>query len=90
MFTNLLQLISRRRGTGYDRQFVQEVRVARARARNRKIDRLFVLGWILIFLKSAFVMWAVPHYHIPFNAMWVVIPTLIFAALCTVVYYGRR
>jgi hypothetical protein len=41
-------------------------------------------------LKTWFVIWAVPRYHIPFSAMWVVIPTLIFAALCTAVYYGRR
>jgi len=90
MFSNLLRLITRRPPASYDRNFVEEVRVPRPRVRNPKIDRLFLIGWILVGLKTWFVIWAVPRYHIPFSAMWVVIPTLIFAALCTAVYYFRR
>ena len=90
MFSNLLRLVTRKPPASYDRSFVQEVRVPRQRERNPKIDRLFLLAWILIALKTVFVIWAVPRYHIPFSAMWVVIPTIIFAALCTAVYYLRR
>jgi hypothetical protein len=90
MFPNLLRLITRRPPPSYDRHFVEEVRTRGPRVRNRRIDRLFLAGWILIALKSAFVIWAVPRYHIPFSAMWVVIPTIIFAALCTLLYYARR
>ncbi|HVW21038.1 MAG TPA: hypothetical protein VHC86_07455 [Opitutaceae bacterium] len=91
MFPNLLRLITRKPPASYDRSFVEEVRVPRERRRrNPKIDRLFAVGWILVALKTAFVIWAVPRYHIPFSAMWVVIPTLIFAALCTALYYWRR
>lgn len=90
MIPNLLRLISRRVSSDYDRHFVQEVRVTRPRARNPKVDRLFLIVWVLIVIKCAGVMWAVPHYHIPFSAMWVVLPTIIFAAVCTAVYYRRR
>ena len=89
MFPNLLQLISRRAAPDYDRGFVLEVRSKAPRVRNPRIERLFVIGWALIALKTAFVLWAVPHYHIPFSPYWVVVPTLIFAALCTAVYLRR-
>ena len=60
------------------------------RVRHPRIERLFLLAWILIVLKSVFVVWAVDHYHIPFSALWVIVPTVAFAGLCTAVYFGRR
>jgi hypothetical protein len=90
VFANFLRFISRRSAPGYDRNFVEEVRAPARRVRNRKIDLLFGVGWILIALKSWFAIWAVPRNHIPFSAMWVVIPTIIFAALCTALYYWKR
>jgi hypothetical protein len=89
VFPNLLQLISRRPAPDYDRGFVLEVRPKARRVRNPRIERLFVIGWALIALKTAFVLWAVPHYHIPFSPYWVVVPTLIFATLCTAIYLRR-
>jgi len=89
VFPNLFQLISHRPAPDYERGFVLEVRPQPPRVRNPRIDRLFVIGWALIALKTAFVLWAVPHYHIPFSPYWVVIPTLIFATLCTAVYLRR-
>jgi hypothetical protein len=89
VFPNLLQLISRRPAPDYEQGFVLETRTRRPRVRNPRIERLFLLGWILIALKSAFVLWAVPHYHIPFSPYWVILPTLMFASLCTAVYFRR-
>jgi hypothetical protein len=89
VFPNLLSLISRRPTPDYDQGFVVEVRTRSPRVRNPRIERLFVIAWVLIALKTAFVLWAVPHYHIPFSPYWVVVPTLMFAALCTAVYFRR-
>jgi hypothetical protein len=89
VFANLLQLISRREPPSYEQGFLRETQPRPKRARNPRIERLFVLAWVLIALKSAFVLWAVPHYHIPFSPYWVIVPTLLFAGLCTAVYFRR-
>jgi len=89
VFPNLLQLISRRPLPDYERRFVLDAEVKAPRVRNRRIERLFVIGWALIAVKSVLVAWAVPHYHIPFSALWVIVPTVVFAALCTLVYFRR-
>jgi hypothetical protein len=89
VFANLLQLISRRESPDYEQGFLREIPAKQRRVRNPGIERLFLFAWILIALKSAFVLWAVPHYHIPFSPYWVIVPTLFFAALCTAVYFRR-
>jgi hypothetical protein len=90
MFPNLFQLISRRTPPEYDQGFVAEVKPVAPRTRDPRIDRLFLLGWILIALKSVFVVWAVAHYHIPFSPLWVILPTVMFGGLCSAVYFGKR
>jgi peptidoglycan/LPS O-acetylase OafA/YrhL len=89
MFANLLHLISRRMQPGYDRRFVRGVAVRKRPVRNRRMERLIWICWGLIAVKSAFVAWAVPHYRIPFSPLWVILPTIAFAALCTAVYHWR-
>jgi hypothetical protein len=89
VFANLLQLISRRESPSYEQGFLRETPPRRKRVRNPGIERLFIFAWILIALKSAFVLWAVPHYHIPFSPYWVILPTFLFAGLCTAVYFRR-
>jgi hypothetical protein len=55
------------------------------------VPRLIIAGWVLIAVKSIFVWWACVHYALPFHPMWVIAPTVAFAALCTGVYlYARR
>lgn len=88
MFSNFLQLISRRMPPDYERGFVEEVRIRHVR-RNRRIERLFVICWIVIAVKCAVVVWACRHYHIPFNPLWVIVPTIVFAALATAIYFWR-
>jgi hypothetical protein len=89
MFANLLQLITRRPPPDYERSFVQEVRVKQRSPRNPRIERIIVAGWLLIVAKSVFVIWAVQKFHLGFNAAWVIAPTVIFALLCTAVYFWR-
>jgi len=71
--------------------FVQEIRPAHASQRNPRVTTLIVIGWILIAVKSVVVWWACQRYALPFHPMWVIAPTVAFAALCTGVYlYARR
>ncbi len=87
MFANLLQLISRRPPPDDERGFVREVSLASRPPRSRRTQWLLLAGWLLIAAKSWLVVWAVDHYHVPVNPMWVIVPTVIFAAVCTVVYF---
>jgi hypothetical protein len=91
MFADLLQLMARRPRAGYERDFVRSVSVRHRSPRNPRVERVLVLGWALIALKTAVLVWALPHYHVllPFNVLWVVAPTIVFGALCTVVYLLR-
>jgi hypothetical protein len=89
VFPNFLQLISRRAAPEYEQDFLHEVRPVRKRVRNPRVERLLALAWVLIALKSALVIWAVERYHIPFNPLWVIVPTVAFAGLCTLVYCRR-
>ena len=87
VFSNLLQLISRRPPPSYDLEFVREVRVTRRVPRSAKSKRLMLAGWILIALKCWLVAWAVEYYRVPVNPLWVTLPTVIFAGVCTLMYF---
>jgi uncharacterized membrane protein len=88
MLSNFLRLTSRPAPPGAPGSFVADVRVRRPR--NRKVERLIGACWILIVVKCAVVIWATGRYHMPFSPLWVVLPTIAFAALCTAVYWSRR
>jgi hypothetical protein len=89
MFANLFHF-PRRSPPDYERGFIRDVRIEpAARPRNRRIERLLILCWVLIAIKSVVVIWAVRHYRIPFNPLWVIAPTVVFAALVTFVYWKR-
>ena len=64
--------------------------MGRRSARNIRLERLILACWVLIAIKSVAVVWAVRHYHVPFSPLWVIVPTVLFAALCTAVYYWRK
>ncbi len=58
---------------------------------NPWVIRLIIGGWIFIVIKSIVVWWACAHYSVPFHPLWIIAPTVAFAALCTGVYlYARR
>jgi hypothetical protein len=61
------------------------------RMRNRRrVEALIYICWGLIVLKTFAVIWAVHHYAMPFNPMWVVAPTVTFAFVATAAYYWMR
>lgn len=89
MFADLVRLINRRPPADYERGFVHSVKVSSKSPRNPRIERLFAICWVLIVIKSFAVIWLFDRYHVPVNALWVIAPTVIFAALCTAVYLLR-
>lgn len=53
--------------------------------------RLYLeIGWLLVIAKCLATPWIVDHYQIPFGPGWVIIPTLAFAALVTLVVLVHR
>ena len=91
MFAPLARFFARRPDPAEtDRAFVRAVRVEHAREpRSRRLELVLALGWVLVIAKSAAVHWACRAYAVPFNAWWLIGPTLVFAALCTALYWRR-
>lgn len=48
------------------------------------------IAWIVIIAKCGWVWWAVDHWHLPFHPLWIVLPTLVAAALATVLWLTHR
>ena len=92
MLADFFQWIVRRPTPAYEAAFVAEVRVAPARELRPtpRVTRIILVCWILIALKHVAVLWAVPHYHVPFSPLWVNAPTWILATLATLLYYRRE
>ncbi|MGA3007188.1 MAG: hypothetical protein ABSE59_04780 [Opitutaceae bacterium] len=90
MFANLLELISRKPPQAYENAFVEKVTVTRKTPRSRRVERLLMAGWVLIAGKSVLVVWAIDRWHVPFNPLWVIAPTVMFATLCTALYVWRE
>jgi hypothetical protein len=72
---------------GADASLTDAENVAR---RRRRVETLIYFCWGLIVLKSFVVVWAVNHYSMPFNPLWVIGPTVTFALVATTVYYWLR
>ena len=89
MFANFLRPARRRAQPDYERAFVESVRIPDRAPAGRRTERLLLLCWIVIGFKCALVSWAIPHYHVPFSPLWVILPTLAFAGTVTVVYLWR-
>jgi hypothetical protein len=86
MLADFLRLISRRAPADYERGFVRKVAVREPRRRNPRVERLLAVGWALIAVKCAALAWAYHLRWLPINPAWVIVPTLVFASLCTAVY----
>jgi hypothetical protein len=87
VFLRLLRLGSP--SHAYERAFVRDIAVSTVEPRSRRVERLLVLGWVLIALKSLLTAWAVQRYGIPIRASWIILPTLAMGAACTWLYVRR-
>ena len=91
MFANLLQLITRQPpAEEYDVAFVKDVSVRVPTAPNPRMLRVLLVGWLVIAGKCWLITWLIQKYHVPIDPLWVVGPTVLFALLCTAVYYRQR
>jgi hypothetical protein len=90
MFANLLHFLQRRATPDYERAFVADVRIRRRIPRSRRSERLLAACWLLIALKTWAMFWMVGEYRMPFDAWWIVAPTLLAAAICTWIYVRRE
>jgi len=90
MLTAPLQLITRRPPADYERAFIQDVAVTERIARDPWAERIILAGWLVITAKCLLVIWAIGHWSVPFHPYWVIVPTILMAALCTAVYYWRE
>ncbi|HVZ66043.1 MAG TPA: hypothetical protein VG936_15860 [Lacunisphaera sp.] len=86
MLADLFQLRARRPAE-YERAFIEEVSVRQREPRNPKVEKLILVCWGLIAVKHVAVIWAVHHYAVPFNQLWINAPTFLLGLLATAVYY---
>jgi len=53
--------------------------------------RWFLLAaWLIIAAKCVAVAWAIQHWAVPVHPAWIVAPTLLMAALATVLWVAHR
>lgn len=52
----------------------------------RRVRWFMGLAWLIIMVKCVFVWWAMNHWSVPFHPLWVVGPTITFAALASVIW----
>lgn len=48
------------------------------------------IAWGLILAKCALIAWVIARWSVPVNAAWIILPTLAFAALATVLWLTHR
>ena len=90
MLTTLLRLFSPPPSVDYERAFIPEVTVTETVARNPAVERLIHAGWLLIVIKCFAILWAINYWAVPIHPYWIIVPTILMAALCTAVYYWRN
>lgn len=53
---------------------------------SRRMRWIMTVAWMVIAMKCVLVWWAIDYWHVPIHPMWIVAPTLIFAALATLIW----
>ena len=48
------------------------------------------IAWLVIAVKCVFVWWAINHWNVALNPLWVIGPTLMFAVLVTGLWLTHR
>ena len=56
----------------------------------RRLRLLLEVGWAVIIAKCLAVPWVIAHWQIPVHPGWVIVPTLLFAALITFLVLAQR
>jgi hypothetical protein len=56
----------------------------------RRVRWFMAAAWVLVAVKCTLVWWAMIHWSVPFHPLWIVGPTLAFAALATAVWLAHH
>ena len=57
--------------------------------RSPRAEKWIAAGWVLILVNCAVNWWAILAYNVPIHPLWLVAPTIAFAALATALYIWR-
>ena len=57
--------------------------------RSPRAEKWIVAGWVLILVKCGVLWWAIIAYNVPIHPLWLVAPTIAFAALASALYIWR-
>ena len=49
----------------------------------RAVSIGLIVGWVIILTKCFLTPWAITHWQVPVHPAWVIVPTLMFASLVT-------
>lgn len=75
---------------GYENEFVRGLRVVRSEKRPRSALGPILWVWTGIAIKCAIVTWAIGHYGVPVLPFWVTAPTVVFGAICSIIYCAAK
>ena len=48
------------------------------------------VAWAVIAVKCVLVWWAIAHWRVPVHPLWIVVPTLVCAALASLLWITHR
>ncbi len=90
MFANLVHLFTSGTPPATDAPgFVEDVSSRDDEKRSPRVEKVILICWLLIAAKHLTVLWAVHRYAVPFNPLWVNLPTWLLGVLATVIYFVR-
>ena len=56
----------------------------------QRTRRFLEIGWLIIVAKCLAVPWVISHWQVPVHPGWVIVPTLVFAVVVTLVVMFLR
>ncbi|MFI5357342.1 MAG: hypothetical protein ACHQ4G_08415 [Opitutales bacterium] len=55
-----------------------------------RVRWFMAIVWAIILVKCAVLWWVMVHWSVPMHPLWIVAPTLVFAALATMILLGHH
>lgn len=89
MFSNFTPWSAGRTAAGHAYAGAFVAGVETPEPRDPKLMRFIFVCWVLIAVKHVAIIWAVQHYHLPFNQLIVNFPTWLLGTVATTLYWRR-
>ncbi|MBX3749795.1 MAG: hypothetical protein KF897_06885 [Opitutaceae bacterium] len=55
-----------------------------------RVRWFMAIVWAVILVKCVVIWWAMVHWSVPLHPLWIVAPTLVFAATATAIWLTHR